>query len=57
MYVKLFMVDCTAQYQNSKCKLDGNSDAHVRVNLCYLICLRHFIVSRTVREAAKKVFF
>ena len=32
------------------CILDGNSDicVHVRINLGYLICARHFIRSRTV---------
>ena len=31
--------------------LDGNRDigAHLRSNLCYFICLRHFIRSRTVK--------
>ena len=34
---------------------DGNSKicAHVRNNLCYLICLRHLISSRAVQPAAK----
>ena len=41
---------------------DGNSEigAHVRINLCYLICLRHLIRSRvvTIRSISpKKTFF
>ena len=34
--------------------LDGNSEigAHVKSNLCYLICLRRFIRSRAVKDRA-----
>ena len=37
--------------------LDGNSEkgAYVRSNLCYLICLRHFIRSRVVTN--RPIFF
>ena len=30
--------------------LDGNSEIGEHVNLCYLICLRHLIISRAVKN-------
>ena len=42
--------------------LDGNSEigAYVRNNICYLICLMHFIRSRAVKNrecSSRKSFF
>ena len=46
----VLMVDKTESYVNNKCRLDGNPeiDSHIRIDLCYLICLSHFIISRIV---------